>query len=911
MQHPQLKKHLDDWLTDKPELKLELAGLWHVLSERFSNYERDISILEHTSEMVAEDYESVVKKLRDLNSRLGTAVSKTSDDNELLSLLPLENPNPVFCFNGKGEMIFLNPAAQQLKVVEYNKNISGIKEVFGRLLPDLQDSGQLECTADNRRFIFNYRRTGIGDRINFYGTDITEQWELQQKSYDNFYRLNNFLESTETVHYIVYKKQREKNFFTSRWPLFLGFNPLKVEDPLAEKLKCVLPDSKKRYQEGFEQLEKEGKAKFKYQVTNLLTGNITWLEEEIKRSYDHYLDDEVLTGKISDITDTEFYKEYIIESENRFKNISDALPVMTWVSDGNDKISYSNNKTREFFGRGLEEFSGPEEFIQLIHPQDRKRVAQLWKIQISKKERIETYMRVKGADGEYHYIQEIAMPRFRAGGQFIGYIGSFFDLTKEYNYYMQLEGDKKQFELIAMNSTDITLITDWKGTIAYISPSVKRVLGYVEEELVGKKLLTYVKAEDKKMITPHLKYNEHTAPDMVQVVSFRMLTKTGEKVWVETAISKIDHSGIKDQHLLLHIRDITEQKNSIDALTASEEKFRSLFENMALGVMEVDLDEKILYSNEALCKITGYSHAELMGNTASGIFVQDKEMLERIGQVQTIRKSGKDSIYELTIRKKNGDAALLVISGAPLYDKNGKIRGSAGIHWDVTEIRNMEQKLLEEKLNKEKEIIEATLLAEEEQRAQIGRDLHDGVGQMLTYINLYLGIIRSRGSFTPEDVSELEKTVKNTLEQVRTLSRTLAPPAIRDLGLRDAVVELIESYGILETPRFRLRIYSQKEDDRINMDKKIVIFRVLQEMLNNTFKYAEAGIISVQLYYLNSYLHLYYSDNGKGFDQKSIRKGVGLDSIRSRVAFYKGVVHIKSAPGKGMTVNIKLPIDSK
>ncbi len=908
MIHPQLKRYLDKWLSAIPEEKENLSGMWQVLSDRFSNYDREISILEHTSEMVSEDYENAVKKLRDLNSRLGTAVSVTLDKNELLQQLPDENPNPVYCFCNSGKLLYMNPAAQKLKVIEYNNSRHDALKSFELILPELQDNGQLECTADNRRYIFNYRKISTGDRINFYGTDITEQWELQQRSYDNFYRLNNFLESTEAVHYIVYKKQKEKNFFTSRWPLFFGFNPLKVQDPLEERRKSVVPDSINSYLTGYEQLETEGKATFKYQIVNLITGNKMWLEEEIKKSYDHYLNDEVLTGKITDITGTEFYKEYIIESENRFKNITAALPVMTWVSDSNNRVTYSNDKVREFFGKRMEEFGDECEFEELIHTKDRKRVRELWQTQMKKRLKFESYMRIKGVNDEYSYVQEIASPRFSSGGEFMGYIGSFFDLTKEYNYYAQLEADKKLFELISVNSTDITVITDWKGIISYISPSVKRVLGYTEEEMLNMYLGQLINDDSHSSALAIFSYNEVTAPDVIQTIRFGMTTKKGRTVLVETAVSKIGQSVLQNQHLLLHIRDITEQQNSINALAASEEKFRGLFENMALGVLEVDLEEKTLYCNKAMCNITGFREEELIGKIASELFLRGKVMAGKIEEIQQLRKTGIESVYELTINKKNGDIATMIISGAPLYDKDGQIRGSVGIHWDITEIREMEQKLMESKIKKEQEIVEATLLAEEEQRAQIGRDLHDGVGQMLTYINLYLGIIRSRGVFAPSDVNELEKTVKNTLEQVRTLSRTLAPPAIRDLGLRDAVVELIESYGILEKPRFKLKIYVQKEDNNINLDKKIVTYRVLQELLNNTFKYAEAENISVQLYYLKDCLNLYYSDDGKGFNMKSIRKGVGLESMRSRVGFYKGTINIKSAPGKGIKVNIKLPI---
>jgi signal transduction histidine kinase len=220
----------------------------------------------------------------------------------------------------------------------------------------------------------------------------------------------------------------------------------------------------------------------------------------------------------------------------------------------------------------------------------------------------------------------------------------------------------------------------------------------------------------------------------------------------------------------------------------------------------------------------------------------------------------------------------------------------------------MEQKLLEEQINREKAVFEATLQAEEDQRSQIGRDLHDGVGQMLAYMTLYMNMIKAKGQYGNDELEELQRTTKQTLEQVRTLSRNLAPPAIRDLGLRDAVIEMINSYKILKTPVFKLSIYDQPEDEKIAIGKKIVMYRVLQELLNNTYKYAEACKVHVKIYIKQKQLHMQYSDNGKGFDKSKIKKGVGLESIRSRIKYHRGDVEIITSPGKGFSALLKIPL---
>lgn len=347
----------------------------------------------------------------------------------------------------------------------------------------------------------------------------------------------------------------------------------------------------------------------------------------------------------------------------------------------------------------------------------------------------------------------------------------------------------------------------------------------------------------------------------------------------------------------------------MDVIKASEQRFRSLFEKMDLGVMEVDNNEQIIYVNESMCQISGYSTTELIGQNAKNLFIKEIKTSGKIHKEHLQKRQSKStSIYELDIVKKDGTTAKWIISGAPLFDVKGNLRGSVGIHWDVTKIKQMEEELLNEKLNKEKSIFEATLQAEEDQRSQIGRDLHDGVGQMLAYMTLYMNMIKAKGKYGNDELEELQRTTKQTLEQVRTLSRNLAPPAIQDLGLRDAVIEMINSYKILKTPVFELSIYDQQKDDMISISKKNVVYRVLQELLNNTLKYADAGQVVINIYMKKKQLYLEFTDNGKGFDQTKIQKGVGIGSMRSRVNYHKGNIELTTSPGNGFKAILNIPL---
>ncbi|MBM3914604.1 MAG: PAS domain S-box protein [Sphingomonadales bacterium] len=611
--------------------------------------------------------------------------------------------------------------------------------------------------------------------------------KLEQELYEARFHLNTVLEINDTVHYLVYPQHPEKNFFSPRWEKVLGFAPRKTQYPLQEKKHHVVLDSLSYYENGLEELRKKEKICFKYQYQHPRSGKILWLQEEIALKYDILNDQEVWSGTVTDISEAEFFKEYIAESEKRFKSITDALPIMIWVTDQEDNITYFNDKSYSFFDVKKGQPLRLADFGPIIDPHHKEHAFAEWDRQKEKQLPLHLEVLITDRHNTKRYLAIEAIPRILPGGQWIGYIGGAFDLSKEYQY----------------------------------------------------------------------------------------------KQGMESAFS---------------------------LLKSSEEKYRKLFENMQLGVAEVDEQEKIRYANDVFLKMCGYSLEEIVGKKAGRLFCGNKESEAILKKQHEIRKQGIESAYELQFKKKDGTRASVIISGTPLFDSKGKVKGSVGIHWDVTEVRNMEKTLLESKISKEKELIEAKLRAEEEQRVQIGRDLHDGVGQVLAYLTMQLGMVKIKNSFSATELEQLEKSARTALEQVRSLSRTLAPPALRDLGLREAVRELIDSYAILKKPVFAVDLYRQTEDYNLSLDKKTVVYRILQELLANSLKHAKANKISIRLYFDQKCFHLHYADDGKGFDPQTVKKGIGLESIRSRVDFYKGSTVFTATPGKGCSIVIQIPI---
>jgi PAS domain S-box-containing protein len=843
----------------------------------------------------------IICVIRNITERL-----KNIDEIRNLASFPNENPNPIFRIDFDGKILFNNNNARSISNIIYEGKIFNINNFWTHILHVTPRENQrtVDLIANDRNYSFKIVKREESEEYNVYGSDVTDRVETEQRAQDNFNKLNNFLESTNDVYYLIYQKNKTKNFFTSRWPLFMGFNP-KAGDIWEEKRDCILDEYKNVYDDAMRDFHLNGSMTVRYKVKNKVSGQIRWILEEGKIKFDSNLNDEVISGRLTDITASETYRNQVRESEERFQLITESMPVMIWVSGQDNKVTYTNQASRDFFGFDLKEIHDQSGFAEVVHPDHRKIAIDDWMLHLLAKEKCEMQYLVKNKHGEYRWIFEMAVPRFTHEHEFLGYIGTAFDITSERKMFYTLEEEKRKYEMISNKSADIIFLINKEGIIEYVSSSIKRILGYTEKETIGKSFFS-LQADDS---TINIKDFSDNNPETQRALSFQMQDNHKELKWIEAVYSNFSEDELGGDKLLIHVRDINEQYMAQTMVIENEAKYRNLFSNMNLGIMEVDNDERILYVNPSFERMSGYGQDELLGNKADSMFLSDLSEKEINLQERRNRQHGKEGLYEIKIKKKNGDLATWVISGAPTFDLKGKIRGSIGIHWDVTDIRDLETKILFESVQKEKELMEARLQAEEEQRDVIGRDLHDGVGQMLAYISVYFNILKEKETISSEDIDKAQSTIKKTIEEVRRLSRNLAPPAIKDLGFREAVIELIASYSIIPKPSFNLKIYKGKDPEKFLHEHKIMMFRVLQELSSNTFKYAKADKVEIKIEQNKKGIQMLYKDDGVGFEMATVKKGIGLKSILSRVEFYGGDVKIKTKPGEGNEVFINLPFE--
>ena len=205
--------------------------------------------------------------------------------------------------------------------------------------------------------------------------------------------------------------------------------------------------------------------------------------------------------------------------------------------------------------------------------------------------------------------------------------------------------------------------------------------------------------------------------------------------------------------------------------------------------------------------------------------------------------------------------------------------------------------------------LESMVNGQEIERTRIANDLHDSLGGLLSTLKLQYDALQMDHIELSEDRSyqKIYHLIDHACGEVRDIARNLKPASLEKIGLTAAINDLINRYSANGNPEIFL--HSNKIDDILTNDKKLHVYRIVQELLNNALKHAEATELDVQLTRREKELFLKVEDNGKGFEENSVKKGLGLENIRSRLNMLNGELEFDSSPNHGTSVMINIPLD--
>lgn len=219
----------------------------------------------------------------------------------------------------------------------------------------------------------------------------------------------------------------------------------------------------------------------------------------------------------------------------------------------------------------------------------------------------------------------------------------------------------------------------------------------------------------------------------------------------------------------------------------------------------------------------------------------------------------------------------------------------------------MEQKLEEERVLKQREIAEAVIMAQEKEKHDISRELHDNVNQQLTVAMMYIASAEKTLEGGSDLLKQSSNFIFNAIEDIRKLTQNLVTPLIKDFGLIKAIDSILDDVTAVKEIDLLFESDNFFEDD-IQYDFKLSIFRIVQEAMSNVLKHANAQKCTIELKRDLQRIFLRISDNGIGFNPKSQKSGIGIYNITSRVELFNGTMLIETKPNGGCKMSIVFPI---
>ncbi|HYH14116.1 MAG TPA: PAS domain S-box protein [Flavisolibacter sp.] len=412
--------------------------------------------------------------------------------------------------------------------------------------------------------------------------------------------------------------------------------------------------------------------------------------------------------------------------------------------------------------------------------------------------------------------------------------------------------------------------------------------------------LLFVHPEDvDKLLTDLAFINQDTYVNY----KHRIIKSSGQVINVIHYVEVIRDIKERPIRIVGAVQDITKQKQAEEALRLSEHKYKLLFNQSLLPKLIFNVDTlRITEVNDAALKLYGYSRLEFLELTI--IDLRPAEDQQSLYDAIERYKNQRDAVFTSFHRhkKKSGELFFVQIEASLIELSNGM--HSLVLATDMTEKLQMQQRIISEKVTAQKEIARAIIQTQEKERQEIGKELHDNVNQILTTIKLYIENIKS---YPEHQASFIDKSViltQKAINELRLLSKQLVTPVINDLNFKAAILEIVDHYRSLNL--FRIEYVFDLDEEQLDQDMQLTIYRIIQEQLNNIVKHAKASLVTITVTD-DEHLNLSIVDNGIGFDIAKKGKGMGLNNIKNRAEIFKGKVYIETAIGMGCSLNIAFP----
>ena len=629
------------------------------------------------------------------------------------------------------------------------------------------------------------------------------------------------------------------------------------------------------------------------------------------------------------------------ESQRRLATLMSNLPGMAYrcLNDANWTMQFVSEGCLQLTGYSAADLVGNRavSYSSIIHPDDQKTVWSRVQAGVSGRSHFQMKYRIRTATGQEKWVWEQGIGVYSQSGELEALEGFITDiteqrraqdalrqahdelhqrveerttelatsnwqLTQEIEVRRQAEKDIVLFRRFAEATRQGFGMIDLSGRIQYANGAMARLTEEDSpESFHGKQVYEYFPQETRDAVDECIRV---TLRDGQWSGEMPMLTRRGRHIQtLHHALLIRDEQG-NPFRLATVVTDITERKQAEEALRQSHEELSAIYEGMIEGVVIIDFQTKrVVRGNNSMCRMLGYSEAELLSKSVSDIHPADE--LPKVLASRFVSMEGQTALSEnRRVLRKDGSVFYADIVGrAIVYNGRPCI---IGVFRDVTERRQVQ-----EALQRERRTLERLLRSSDRERQLIAYEIHDGLAQQLVGSIMQFQLYDHLKDEEPQEASQAYDVAMKLLRQshleARRLIGGLRPPILDESGVVAAISALVNEQRSQGGPSVEFR--SRVEFDRLAATLENAIYRIVQEGLANAFKHSNSKKARVQLTQHGDQVQIEICDWGVGFDPESVKENCyGLEGIRERARLLGGQVRIESEPGQGTRIIVDLPV---
>lgn len=465
----------------------------------------------------------------------------------------------------------------------------------------------------------------------------------------------------------------------------------------------------------------------------------------------------------------------------------------------------------------------------------------------------------------------------------------------------------KKLSQIATMTGNAVVITDAQGRIEWVNKAFESTTGYAFHEVLGRKPKEFLQREDSSNIAALI--SEKLAKKEFVGVTILNYTKDNRPYYNQIEITPtFDENGI-------HTHFISTQRNISDEIRYLKEIER-LKNNYEQVVAEVTNDYIWEWDLKGDKIVLGRDLDEIFDTRPGGngkeyiwklenLHPDDQQKLQEIRNIPNPKPGDK---WQLEYRYKDraGNNRIFFDRGFIQFSEDGEVINAIGAITDVTEQRRIEAELIEQRLKEQKLLTMIALQSQEKEKNKIASELHENINQILATSKMYIDLYKSEHNTTDRFLQKGQDAIEKALNEIRKISHSLAAPFESDYDLMDAIRELMTPAG-KEMIAFKIKNELPKQLF-IPDEMKLVIYRIIQEQVNNIYAHSRASEIKIAFSLTENGINFCIKDNGVGFDPQTQNQGLGLKTINSRITIHGGIMELESRPNGGTKMSVCLPL---